>query len=321
MFEKIKEQFEAKNLLLNAIEKNKINHCYIFCGPDGTGRFPLAENFSQSLICQHGTACSECTSCRQFEEKTSPDLKITDLLVSNGKEKTVITVDQIREIVSDVYIKPSVFNKKIYIIKNADKMNTNAQNALLKVLEEPPQYVLFIFIVKNTQSILPTILSRGTVINFSPLSDKAIKEILKEKFEAEISDSMVFLAGGSAKEAYNLAISEEHRQIRLEIINAFCNLLKEKSGKAQLLLYKAMLKYEKEKIFIINVMNNAISDLSKENKGSDVSYDSIRLSNKTLYDIFYILSTLLMKFSSNVNYNLAVFSAIEEIKKTLNDKS
>ena len=320
MFEKIKEQFEAKNLLLNAIEKNKINHCYIFCGPDGTGRFPLAENFSKSLICQHGTACGECTSCRQFEEKTSPDLKITDLLVSNGKEKTVITVDQIRDIVSDVYIKPSVFDKKIYIIKNADKMNTNAQNALLKVLEEPPQYVLFILIVKNTQSILPTILSRGTVINFSPLSDKAIKEILKEKFEAEIPDSMVFLAGGSAKEAYNLAISEEHRQIRLEVLDAFCNLLREKSVKSQLLLYKAMLKYEKEKIFIINVMNNATADISKENKNSDVSYDNINISKKTLYDIFYILSTLLMKFSSNVNYSLAVFSAIEEIKKTLNDK-
>lgn len=317
MFEKIKEQLEAKNLLLNAIEKNKINHCYIFCGPDGTGRFPLAENFSKALICRHGTACGECTACRQFEEKTSPDLKITDLMISNGKEKTVITVDQIREIVSDVYIKPSVFNKKIYIIKNADKMNTNAQNALLKVLEEPPQYVLFILIVKNTQSILPTILSRGTAINFSPLSDKAIKEILYEKFDTEIPDSMVLLSGGSAKEAYNLASSEEHRQIRSEILNAFCNFLREKNERTQLLLYKAMLKYEKEKVFIINVMNNTIADISKENKNSDISYENINIQKQTLYDIFYILSSLLMRFNSNVNYSLAVFSATEEIKKTL----
>ncbi len=322
MFEEIKEQKSAKASLINAVETDKISHCYIFSGSEGTGRFLLAEKFAQALVCKEKCACGKCIPCKQFSDKTSPDYKTIDLLSEKGKTKTMISVDQIREIVSDIYIKPSVFEKKIYIIKNADKMNVNAQNAILKSLEEPPSYVVFILIAENPEALLPTIISRGTMIDFSSLTDKSVKEILKNSYDIELPDMLLPLCMGSVSNAYKLAVSEEHKEIRREILTSVCNFLKEKNIAAQLKLYENILKYEKEKEFIFSVINITLSDISKINMGinpqnPDADYENIDIETGKIYDIMNITFELLRRLGSNIKYNLAVFSALEDIKEIL----
>ncbi len=322
MFEKIKEQNSAKAILLNAIETNKINHCYIFAGNEGTGRFLLAREFAKALVCEENRGCDKCTSCKQFCDNTSPDYKVIDLLEEKGKQKKAITVDQMREIASDIYIKPSIFKKKIYIIKNADKMNQNAQNAILKSLEEPPSYVVFILIVNNTDLLLPTIISRGTTVNFTPLTEKTIKEIIKESYEIEISDSLLALCMGSVSEAYKISISEEHKIIRDEIIKATCSFLREKSIDGLLKLYGLMIKYENEKEFVFNVINTVFSDIIKKNeklpvKNTDADYENIVVPTGQLYDIATITFELIKRLNSNIKYNLAVLSSLNDIRAIL----
>ena len=322
MYEKVKEQSSAKSLLINAVETNKINHCYIFSGNEGTGRFLLAEEFAKSIVCKEKSGCNKCIPCKQFSDNTSPDYKVIDLLLDKGKTKKAITVDQIREVVTDIYIKPSVFEKKIYIIKNADKMNINAQNAILKSLEEPPSYVVFILIVTNTELLLPTIVSRGTIVNFTPLTEKTVKEIIKEKYEIDIPDSLLSLSMGSVTEAYKLSISEEHKNIRDEIIKTTCMFLKEKNVSGLLRLYGLIIKYEKEKEFIFNVINTVIFDIIKKNEKADVinkdaDYDNIDIKTGQLYDISNIVFELIKRLNSNIKYNLAVLSALNDIRAVL----
>ncbi len=322
MYEKVREQKSAKALLTNAIKTDKINHCYIFSGNEGTGRFLLAEEFAKSLVCKEKCGCNKCTSCRQFCDNTSPDYKVVDLLEEKGKAKKAITVDQIREIVADIYVKPSIFDKKIYIIKNADKMNINAQNAILKSLEEPPGYVVFILIVNNTELLLPTITSRGTIVNFTPLTEKTVKEIIKEKYEIDIPDSLLSLSMGSVSEAYKISISEDHKNIREQIIKSVCCFLKEKNINSLLKLYGLIIKYENEKEFVFNVINTVFSDIIKKNenvpvKNTDADYNNIVISTGQVYDITSITFALLKRLNSNIKYNLAVLSALNDIRAVL----
>ncbi len=323
MYENVKEQQNAKTLLKNAIDTNKINHCYIFSGNEGTGRFLLANEFAKSLVCETNTGCNICTACKQFNDNTTPDFKIIDVLVEKGKEKKAITVDQIREITSDIYIKPSIFKKKIYIIKNADKMNVNAQNAILKSLEEPPYYVVFILIVKNIDRLLPTIISRGSAVNFTPLTEKTVTEILKENYNTDLPPSLAKLCMGSVSEAYKLSVSEEHKKIREEVIEKTVGFLGKKTVASQLSLYGCLLKYESEKEFVFNVINTVLSDIIKKNEklppsllaNSDADYNDISVSSGQIYDIMNITFELIKRLGSNIKYNLAVLSALEDIKR------
>ena len=322
MYKRIKEQSCAKSLLINAVETNKINHCYIFSGNEGTGRFLLAKEFAKSIVCKEKSGCNKCIPCKQFSDNTSPDYKVIDLLEEKGKTKKAITVDQIREVVADIYIKPSVFEKKIYIIKNADKMNINAQNAILKSLEEPPSYVIFILIVTNTELLLPTIVSRGTIVNFTPLTEKTVKEIIKENYEIDIPDSLLSLSMGSVTEAYKISISEEHKNIRDEIIKTTLMFFKEKNTVGLLRLYGLIIKYEKEKEFVFNVINTVIFDIIKKNENADVinkdaDYNNINIKTGQLYDISNITFELIKRLNSNIKYNLAVLSALNDIRAVL----
>lgn len=323
MFEEIKEQNKAKETLLDHINNNKINHCYIFFGKDGTGRLPTALKFAQSLVCENNNACDECTNCKQFEKRSVADFMLVD--VPEGKKE--IPVDAVREIISEINIKPYIFRKKIVIINNADKMNTNAQNAILKALEEPPSYVVFILIVSNMLALLPTIISRGNVINFSGLSDKAIKDILKEKYEVDIPASLLSLCSGSAKTAYEITADEKYKEIRKEILSSFYRFVTSPTEKNQLMLYSVITKYENEKDFFINIMYTVITDmLVADNKdilkNKDFDYDTQKtISKKKAYAVLNIISQMQLRLNTNVSFSLCVFSSLDEMRRILNERT
>lgn len=323
MFEEIKEQNGVKRILREHIENSRVKHCYIFCGEDGTGRLPTALSFGRALVCENKNGCKKCTPCIQFDKKSVSDFIFAD--IPEGKKE--IPVDAVRSIISEVYIKPYVFDRKIIIINNADKMNLNAQNAILKVLEEPPSYAVFILIVSNMLSVLPTIVSRGSVVNFTSLSNNAIREILKEKYNSEIPDSLLNLCSGSVKKAYEISGDEGYMDIRKSILTSFYAFLTQPTEKNMLNLYSYMTKYENNKEFVINVMYTVVSDfLSCDNKSllknKDFSFDAQNaLTAKKGYGVFNVMAQMQSRLNTNVSFSLCVFSSLDEIRRILKERT
>ena len=177
-------------LELTKIIKNKtFGHAYLFSGIDGIGKFILAKEFAKAILCLNSddTYCGECESCRLFE--TSPDFVVVE------KEDGLIKVDAIRQLIENVMLKPTVSTRRVFIIRDAECMNAQAQNALLKVLEEPPAYATIILTTSNKERIIKTIKSRCTTFDFCKLKNDEIQEIFKDE---KISEDMLIYSNGSA---------------------------------------------------------------------------------------------------------------------------
>ena len=162
--------------LQNAIEEDKVSHAYIFNGPEASGKMMLAEAFAMALQCEGEgkRPCLECRSCRQAADHNQPDI----IYVSHEKPNT-IGVDDIRtQINNDIDIKPYSSRYKVYIVDEAQKMNQQAQNALLKTIEEPPAYAIILLLTTNADSFLQTILSRCITLNLKAVKEDKIKEYL-----------------------------------------------------------------------------------------------------------------------------------------------
>lgn len=168
--------------LINSIKNNHNGHAYIFEGVDGLDQAACADLFANALTCTSSVVpCGVCPSCVQAKAKTNPDI----IRVSTAKNKKSIGVEQVRDIVSDAYIKPFECPRKVYIIEKADAMTEQAQNAFLKILEEPPTYTVFILIASSSAPLLQTVLSRSVLIKFAPLSEKEILSYIKSNYPAE----------------------------------------------------------------------------------------------------------------------------------------
>ena len=181
-FSDIVGQEQIKEHLQNAMERKKVSHAYIIQGERNAGKEFLAKVFAMALECenpQNGEPCQECHSCKQALSGNHPDI----MFISHEKPN-VIGVDDIRsQINGDVAIKPYRGPKKIYIMNEGEKMTVQAQNALLKTLEEPPEYAVILILTTNVESLLPTILSRCVVLNMKPAKDEQVKQFLMREME------------------------------------------------------------------------------------------------------------------------------------------
>lgn len=180
-FRDIVGQEQIKEHLQNALESGKISHAYIINGEKSSGKEFIAKVFAMTLQCEAGGTepCQECHSCKQALSANQPDI----IRVTHEKPNT-ISVDDIRvQINNDVAIKPYSSRYKVYIVNEAEKMTQQAQNALLKTLEEPPEYAVILLLTANVNSLLPTILSRCVVLNMKPVSDTQVKKYLMEQLQ------------------------------------------------------------------------------------------------------------------------------------------
>lgn len=201
----------------NAIKMGKISHAYIINGEEGTGKMRLAVEFAKALQCENGNgvACGQCKSCKQTDSKNQPDIKYVTY------EKTGIGVDEIREQINDdIDIKPYSSRYKIYIVNHSEKMTVQAQNALLKTIEEPPEYAIIILLTTNADTFLQTILSRCVVLNIRPVKEDIIKNQLMSQYgisNYEAGIAAVF-SGGNPGKAIKLATSEDFKELKDSIV-------------------------------------------------------------------------------------------------------
>ena len=204
--------------LKNAICYEKISHAYIFNGPDLSGKKMLAEAFAMALQCEkeQSFGCMECHSCKQAISHNHPDI----IYVSHEKPNT-IGVDDIRtQVNSDIGIKPYSSKYKIYIIDEAEKMNPQAQNALLKTIEEPPSYGILMLLTTNADGFLQTILSRCITLNLRGVKTEVIKKYLMTHYQKPdyLADICATFSQGNVGKAIQLASSEEFNVLKAAVL-------------------------------------------------------------------------------------------------------
>lgn len=202
----------------NAVKSHKVSHAYIMNGERGAGKKMLASLFARTLLCENSDEepCGTCKSCMQAEHNNNPDI----IVVSHEKPNS-ISVDEIREQVNnDIIMKPYSNEYKVYIIPEADKMTEQAQNAILKTIEEPPAYAVIILLTENVDAMLPTILSRCVMLKLRNIREALVKTYLMQQkhipeYQAQVCAAF---AQGNLGKAIMLATSEHFNEIKQEAI-------------------------------------------------------------------------------------------------------
>lgn len=312
--------------LQNAISMDKVSHAYIFNGPDKSGKMLLANNFAMALQCErHSTeACMECHSCKQTLSGNQPDI-----IYLHHEKPNTISVDDIRtQINHDIDIKPYASPYKIYIINEAEKMNQQAQNALLKTIEEPPAYAIILLLTTNADSFLPTILSRCVTLNIKVVPDQEIRNFLIKNYQVPDyqADVCIAFAQGNVGKAIQLARSEDFGEIK----NSAVQLLKHVKEMELHELIDAVREISAYKLEIndyFDIMTIWYRDVLLYKATSDVNslifkdevYDIKRQASKSSYEgietIIKALDKAKQRLNANVNFDMVMDLLLMTIKE------
>ncbi|MBQ7792215.1 MAG: AAA family ATPase [Clostridia bacterium] len=313
MFEKVVGQAFPKEILETKIKTGKLSHAYIFHGNKGVGKTTLAMEFMKAIVCETHSACGKCAACKQFY--STSDIKIVE-----GDKS--ISEDDVRQITSEIYLKPFHFSKKIYLIKDADKMTVQAQNALLKVFEEPPSYAILILVTSNVSLLLPTILSRGTKIRFSPLTLSELKLCFQNLGKSAPSDDILSRANGSVTEALSLLESDTYGEMRNSAGSRIVAFLKQKTTREMLAVFKEFLDHEEEFPKLSDLFYSIVYDCTINDPAlkKNPRLETVSLPLATASRIYETLSRLSQRLSTNAGYSLSVLAALVEIRNHINER-
>lgn len=204
-----KGQESIVNFFKTQIQSDRLVHAYLLCGDSGCGKKTVCNYLLHLIMCKSHTACGLCNGCATVESGANPDI----MYISNG-DKLSIGVDDVRNVTTEVFTKPIISEKKIVVIQNAHLMTQEAQNALLKVIEEPPGYVVFFLLCDSVSTILSTILSRVTKIEIPPVDIQTLREIAPG-----CDEFMYRYCGGNPGKLLELKDDEEFAKLRDESVS------------------------------------------------------------------------------------------------------
>lgn len=285
-FENLIGNKKAKQVLRKSIDSNNILHSYIFVGIDGIGKKLFAKEFAKAILClEKSKYCNKCKSCMEFDSNNHPDF----MQIEQLEDSKNIKIEQIRFMQEKVAEKPIISTKKVYIIDEADTMTTEAQNCLLKTLEEPPEYVVMILIASNESKLLNTIKSRCIKIPFEAIQNEDLQKYIKQNISEDVTTNMISMCGGSIGKA---KIIEERKDIytsieeivdmisKKDLIDIFKKseiLYKSKDNIQELLDYMNIILYNKNDICYINCIQ-VVEDTKRrllQNSNFDMSIDRL----------------------------------------------
>lgn len=222
IFDEIIGHRQVIDHLKNNIRHEKVSHCYIFYGADGCGKRMVAQAFAQMLLCEEpGTPCGSCTSCLQVSRKNHPDVR----WVTHEKPNT-FGVEDVREGLNrDIVIKPYRGPYKVYILDDAELLNVQAQNAILKTIEEPPAYAVIILLTNNREILLETIRSRSVMVDFKPLKKGQVAQYMESHYEDTPERAFAIrYAGGNIGTAVKLLEDEKERDMVRDVLQMLCGI-------------------------------------------------------------------------------------------------
>lgn len=346
-FELVYGQDVIVKTLKNVIKNDKLSHAYLFTGPRGTGKTSSAKLFAKAINClnnKDGDACNECENCKSFNNNSNPDIIEIDAASNNG-------VDEIREIKNKVSLVPSMSKYKVYIIDEVHMLSIGAFNALLKTLEEPPEYIIFILATTEPQKIPATIISRCQRFDFKSISHDKMKQCL----ENIISKENITIDDGAIEEIINNSKGGMRDAIGLlDQASAFCNNnitandIEELSGNISIKQIRTFLSNIMQKEYkvifdsisnyssngkdfalicekIINYIREGILYKKKINTDKILDEDKNifdKLSDTDLYDLIDYLSDTLVKVKNSYQKELTFeVQMIQMIDKIFNKES
>ena len=281
MFQNILGNDKIKKLLQESVNNNKVSHSYLFVGKSGIGKKMIAREFAKAILClRDNKYCDNCKSCLEFDGQNNPDFFVIE------PDGNTIKIDQIRNMQRGVQEKPIISRSKVYIIDSADLMTKEAQNALLKTLEEPPEFVTIILIGEN--EFLATIKSRCMVIHFNSISDSNMEKYLQENYNMNVTSNMLEVFQGSIGKAIELKDKQEEY---LTIEQAIENI--EKEDLIDLIKKLDILYNSKDEILdMLDYINIILLKKSKE----DIKYT----------DCIKIVEDTKRRITQNANYDMSI---------------
>ena len=324
--EKVLGHEEVIRHLQNAVEKEQVSHSYIFAGEKGSGKKLLAKLFAMTLQCEEHKKepCMHCSSCRKAMSRNHPDI----IYVEHVKP-TSIGIEEIREqLVSDVEIKPYTGPYKIYIVDEAEKMTIQAQNALLKTIEEPPAYAVILLLANNNTGLLPTITSRCVTLNFKPVRDEVIRKHLMEElhvpdYQADVS---VAFAQGNVGKAIQLASSDDFNEMKasaLQLIKRLddIDLYEMTAAVKQIADYKLEINdyFDLMMIWYRDVLyfkaTGDVNGLIFKDEVYDIKRQAEKSSYNGINSILEALRKAQIRLDANVNFDLVIELLLLTIKE------
>ena len=202
-FETLLGNERLKENLRSSINRGRISHFYLISGPVGSGKHTLARLLAAAILCRSGEKpCGTCPACRKVLGAGHPDFITID-----DPEKKTVPVDLVRQARSDIFVRPNEADHKIYLFPRGQDMAEPSQNALLKILEEPPAYGVFLLLTENPEKLLPTVRSRCTELSLMALPDGLLRQTLQQQFPQADSDTLqaaITRSGGFLGQALKL---------------------------------------------------------------------------------------------------------------------
>lgn len=312
--------------LKTAIEMGKVSHAYILNAPDLSGKMMIAEAFARALLCekQDPDGCGECRSCRQSDDRNNPDI----IYVKHDKPNT-ISVDDIRtQLNNDIVIKPYSNQYKIYIVDEAEKMNQQAQNALLKTIEEPPAYAVIMLLTTNADSFLQTIRSRCITLNLKSVKNDVIKSYLmtEKKIPDYQADVCAAFAQGVVGKAIKLASSDDFNELKesaLSLIKRLDDIDLYEMGEAikQISDYKLQVQdyFDLITVWYRDVLymkaTNDVNGLIFKDEVYDIKKQASKHSYHGIETIIEALDKAKLRINANVNFDLVIELLLMTIKE------
>jgi DNA polymerase III delta' subunit len=319
-FDDVLGNSRTKKILKKSLQKDRIPNSLLFFGPEGVGKRDTALVLAKAMNCLKikDDACEVCVSCKAIERGNFPDVMVI------SPEKNVLKIEQMRAMKQTAYLKPMVGNKRIFVIDQAEKMNEEAANSVLKILEEPPAFTHIILITHNPYLILPTIKSRCQDLGFSQISKQDIKKVLVEKGQDEEKAQIIsLLVRGNLKQAMNLDW-EEIRSLREKSWQLFDVVLRGKGASSFVKDYafRRRESIEAEFVQVLEILSTFCRDLllikSSGNNYLLMNPDyekglreaETRISLGQALEFLVKIDSALYALKRNVNVNLLVSSTL-----------
>lgn len=256
MFEKIIGNKPIKEMLTKSIENDTLSHSYLFIGIQGIGKKMIAKEFAKKILCLEKKTVDNCKSCMELEGNNHPDFMCIE------PEGNSIKIEQIRFLQKKIQEKPIISNRKVYIIDDADTMTTEAQNCLLKTLEEPPEFATIILIGNNENAFLPTIKSRCMILTYQPIEEKEIQQYMQIHYGiTNITSNQLAMFQGSIGKAILL----KDKQEQYHKIEDMIDMLNKKDLLAIMQLAEPLYKAKDEIFDILEYINILLLKFAKEN--------------------------------------------------------
>lgn len=296
MFSNILGNENTKELLINSVKNNRTSHSYMFVGTEGIGKKMIAKEFAKMILCtDENKYCNKCKSCIEFDTNNNPDFKIIE------PDGNSLKIEQIREFQNKIAEKPIISNKKVYIINDSDKMTGEAQNCLLKTLEEPPEYVTIILIGSNENAFLSTIKSRCMILHFDKIPNDKINQFLEENYSVKINSKIMLNAcQGSIGKAIQLQNKQEDYEKIEQVIYQLENKVKIDILNMAEPIYKA----KDDKFEVLNYMNIVLMDLAFKSAKYAKCIDIIEETKKRL--------------KSNANFDMCIDNMLLNLWEQVN---